>query len=147
MPETSQTTEEPKEDKAIEASPAPVPQSGAEPSDKQKEPEKEAESQENTTHAEKAGEASTAPLPTAESGTVTATSVTTQVTAVPAETLDTNAPPSSGATAPPSMPSVGLSMASACRAKIQTYDRILTVLDALLGVVCAMLVLWVLKNL
>lgn len=147
MPETSQTTDEPKEDKAIEASPAPVPQFNAEPSAKEKEPAKDAESQENTAHAEKAEEASTAPLQTTEPGTVTATSVTTQVTAVPAETLDTNAPPISGATAPSSVPSGGLSMASACRAKIQTYDRILTVLDALLGVVCAMLVLWVLKNL
>lgn len=39
------------------------------------------------------------------------------------------------------------SVAAAFRSKIQTYERIIMTLDALTGVICALLVLWVLKHL
>lgn len=41
----------------------------------------------------------------------------------------------------------GFSIVSACQAKIRMYEQALMMLDALSGVICALMVLWVLKHL
>ena len=56
-------------------------------------------------------------------------------------------PTDTGAAPAPSTGHIHFSVAGAFQAKVQFYERVLMVVDAFSGAICALLVLWVLKHL